>query len=230
MIKDLPIWVNLLFLLGVFYTIYFLYLSNGRSKKLLVSIVLWTSIQSILAYTGFYLVMDTTVPRFAFVLLPTILFIGYALLPAQIEWMHRHRDLNKSTFLHTVRIVVEIVLLYLFFYKMVPQLMTFEGRNFDILAGLTAPIIGYLFLKNKIGLNALLIWNFIGLCLVLFILINGLLSAELPIQQFGFDQPNRAITYFPFILLPAVVVPIVIYTHITDIIQIRRILLNQKQN
>lgn len=220
MIEHLPVWINIIFILAVLFTIFFLYVLNGRSKKLLATLILWSMIHSCLAYTGFYLPMDTGVPRFVFVLLPTILFIIYALRPSQIEWMHQHRDLNKSTFLHTVRIVVEIVLLYLFINKMVPELMTFEGRNFDILAGLTAPIIGYLFINQNIGLKVLLIWNVIGLCLVLFVLINGILSAELPIQQFGFDQPSKAITYFPFILLPAVVVPIVVYTHVTDIIHI----------
>jgi len=101
-----------------------------------------------------------------------------------------------------------------------PELMTFEGRNFDILAGITAPIIGLIYLKNIIGKRLLLVWNFLGLCLVLFIFINGVLSAELPFQQFGFDQPNRAITFFPFILLPSVIVPVVIWTHLTDMIQL----------
>lgn len=62
----------------------------------------------------------------------------------------------------------------------------------------------------------------IGLCLVSFILVNGVLSVETPFQQFAFGQPNRALAYFPFILLPAAIVPIVIFTHITDIIKIRR--------
>ncbi len=95
--------------------------------------------------------------------------------------------------------------------------MTFAGRNFDILAGITAPIFDFLFIKNIISKNVMIFWNIISLCLVLFILINGILSAELPFQQFAFDQPNRAIAFFPYILLPATVVPLVVYTHLTDI-------------
>jgi len=133
-----------------------------------------------------------------------------------------NRNNKISTFLHTIRIPIEIVLLYLFLGQQIPELMTFEGRNFDIIAGITAPIIGFLWLEDKIGSKALLAWNIIALGLVLFIFGNGILSSELPIQQFGFDQPNRAVTYFPFILLPGLVVPIVIYTHITDIIKLMR--------
>ncbi len=115
---------------------------------------------------------------------------------------------------------MEIVLLQLFIHKMIPELMTFEGRNFDIIMGITAPIINFLYIKKWLGKKGLLGWNMIGLCLILFILVNGLLSAELPFQQFGFEQPNKAVTYFPFVLLPATVVPIVVWTHLTDIIKL----------
>ncbi|GAA5221646.1 hypothetical protein GCM10025777_22760 [Membranihabitans marinus] len=103
---------------------------------------------------------------------------------------------------------------------MIPELMTFEGKNFDILAGITAPIIGFLWIKKFIGKKILIIWNVLALVLVLFIFVIGILSSELPIQIFGFEQPNKAVIYFPFILLPATIVPIVIYTHITDIIKL----------
>jgi hypothetical protein len=52
-------------------------------------------------------------------------------------------DLKSLTILHTIRIPVELVLFFLFTYKAVPELMTFEGRNFDILSGITAPVIFY---------------------------------------------------------------------------------------
>ena len=41
-----------------------------------------------------------------------------------------------------------------------------------------------------------------------------------PFQKFGFEQPNKAITYFPFILLPALIVPLVIWTHLSDILKL----------
>ncbi len=103
---------------------------------------------------------------------------------------------------------------------MIPELMTFEGRNYDVLMGVTAPIIGWLFVKNKLNKKFLLGWNITGLILVSFILFIGILSADLPFQQFGFEQPNRGINYFPFVLLPATIVPIVIWTHLSDIIKL----------
>ena len=104
---------------------------------------------------------------------------------------------------------------------MVPELMTFEGRNFDILAGITAPFMAYfVFEKKKLGRQTLLIWNFICLGLLANIVINALLSAPFPFQQFAFEQPNIAILNFPFSWLPTFVVPMVLFGHLVSIRQL----------
>lgn len=220
MIENLPNWINWTFLLSVIFTVGLFHFANGKPKKLTLIIITWSIFQSILAMTGFYKNTDLIPPRFLLVILPAFSFLLYGLSSRPLNWILRNRKTELSTFLHTVRIPIEIVLFYLFTYKMVPELMTFEGRNYDIIAGITAPIIGILWMKKTIGRPAMIVWNILALCLVLFILFNGILSSELPIQMFGFDQPNKAVNYFPFILLPATVVPIVIYTHITDLIKL----------
>ena len=99
--------------------------------------------------------------------------------------------------------------------------MTFEGRNFDIISGITAPIIYYFFfVKNSWRKSLLLAWNFICLALLLNIVITAVLSVPTAFQQFAFDQPNIAILYFPFNLLPAVVVPLVLLSHLAAIRQL----------
>lgn len=220
MITALPNWIEILFLGIWLVTIVLFYYSNGKPKKLTALLIIWSVINSILAYTGFYNDTVFIPPRFALVLVPSITLPVYGLLAKQRNWIYEQRNTKISTFLHAIRLPIEVVLLELFIHKMVPELMTFEGRNFDIIIGASTPIIGFLFLKNMISKKGLLIWNVIGLLFVTFILFNGLLSAELPFQQFGFEQPNKAVMYFPFVLLPAVIVPIVIWTHLSDIIKL----------
>ncbi len=222
MIENLPNWIDLTFIVTCILTIILFHFSNGKPKKLTILIIVWSIIQSILAYVGFYQITDSIPPRFGLVLIPATFLIIYGLLPKQQKWFLEARETNISTFLHTVRLPVEIVLFGLYTHEMIPKLMTFEGRNFDILMGISSPIIGLLLIKQIISKKALIAWNVGGLILVLFILFNGILSAELPFQQFGFDQPNRGINYFPFVLLPATIVPIVIWTHISDIIKLRK--------
>jgi len=222
MIENLPVWMEILFILTCIVTIGLFYYSNNKPRILILFIIIISLAQSILAYNDFYQITDSFPPRFLFIILPSLLTIIYGLLPKQIAWIINNRNTKISTFIHLVRLPVEIVLLYLFLNNMIPQLMTFEGMNYDIIIGITAPIIGFLYLKNKISKKILMYWNIIGLILVLFIMIIGVLSAELPFQQFGFEQPNRGLQYFPFILLPALIVPLVIYAHITDIIKLKK--------
>jgi hypothetical protein len=222
MIENLPNWINWLFLLTVILTVGVFHFANGKPTKLTFFILIWSLVHSILAYTGFYEKTDLIPPRFLLILIPVLLFIIFGLTKKRLNWITQKRRTDLSTFLHTIRIPVEIILFYLFMDKMLPELMTFKGRNFDILAGISAPLIGILWLKKIINRNALIIWNVFGLFLILFVFINGILSSELPIQIFGFEQPTKAINYFPFVLLPATIVPIVIYMHITDIIRLRK--------
>ena len=144
MIENLPNWIELLFLVTFVLTIGLFYNSNGKPKRLTFLIVLWSILQSILAYVGFYQNTDSIPPRFALVLIPATVLIIYGLLPKQQKWISEKRDTRISTFLHSVRLPVEIVLYGLFTYKMIPELMTFEGRNYDIIMGITAPVIGWL--------------------------------------------------------------------------------------
>jgi hypothetical protein len=58
--------------------------------------------------------------------------------------------------------------------------------------------------------------------LLINIVVNAALSAPSVVQQFAFEQPNIAILYFPFNLLPAVIVPLVLFSHLAAIRQLLR--------
>lgn len=220
MIEGVPYIINALFLCTATITIAFFYLANKNAKKAVLLLIIGSLLQLLIAFTGFYHNTEDFPPHFTLVLVPSTLTIVYGLLPKQKESIIQCRSINISTLSHSVRVPVEICLFYLFQYQMIPELMTFEGRNFDIIAGVTVPLMSWLYAKQKISNKVLLIWNWGGLGL--FILTNGILSAELPFQQFAFDQPNKALEYPPYVLLPALIVPVVVYTHITDIIKLRR--------
>ncbi|MCB0166404.1 MAG: hypothetical protein KDI79_19395 [Anaerolineae bacterium] len=187
---------------------------------LIAGVVVWLVVQGLLAYSGFYLKFDSVPPRLAvFGILPVLaIFIASPFLLAKIKPFTRSLSLEGLTYLHTIRFPVEIVLLWLFTYGAIPKLMTFEGRNFDILVGITAPLVAYVCFTRKIASPKLaLVWNFISLAFLLNIVINALLAAPTPLQQFAFDQPNIAVAYFPFIWLGVFVVPVVYLAHIVSI-------------
>jgi hypothetical protein len=150
--------------------------------------------------------------------MPTLGMMGVLFFTSRGRNFIDDLDPRALTLLHLVRIPVELVLLWLCIQKTVPPIMTFEGRNFDILSGISAPFIYYFgFVKNTLPEKFLMWWNLLCLGLLIHIVCLAFFSAPFPFQQFAFDQPNVAILYFPYIWLPGVVVPLVLFSHLVVI-------------
>jgi hypothetical protein len=219
--ENLPVYISIIFALTTFLTVWIFYKATNRSKTTLIVLISWLVLQTIISLTGFYTFTETFPPRFVLLVLPPNLFI-LGLFATRIG-RHFIESLNASilTIIHVIRIPIEIVLFCLFINKAVPQLMTFEGRNFDILSGITAPVIYYFgFIKKGISKNIILLWNFICLGLLLNIIVLAVFSAPFTFQKLGFEQPNIAVLYFPFVWLPCCVVPLILLSHLATIRQI----------
>lgn len=226
--NHLPVYISLLFILTTLITIFIFYQAAGKNKKVLGVLVLWLVFQTVLGIKGFFTVTDTMPPRFVVLILPPLIMTIIIFLTTRGRAFVESLNFKALTILHAVRIPVEIVLFWLFLQKAMPQLMTIEGRNFDILSGLSAPIVYYFaFVKNKLGNKTLLAWNFICLAILLFTVTNAILSVPTPYQQLAFDQPSVAVLYFPFIWLPGIVVPLVYFSHL---VCIRKLLSGAKDN
>lgn len=224
MIEGLPQSINSLFLITVILTIFLFWLANKSSKKITLLLIGWSLIQCIVASSGFYHDTESFPPHFLVAIIPPFLLVWLGVYRKQKLPIDNSNCFLFSTLTHSIRLPVELTLFYLFQYGMVPELMTFEGRNFDILAGITAPFISWFYTKRKISNRILLYWNIISLLLVLFVLVNGILSARLPIQILALDNPTIGLEYAPFVLLPSLIVPVVVYTHIIDIIKLLHII------
>ena len=216
--NNLPTHISLTFIAITLITTFLFYLATNKNKKTLFVVLALAAAQGVLAYQGFFLATESIPPRLIFLLIPSVALILYAFNSEKGKAFMDQINSETYTYLHTVRIVVEIVILWLFLEQLMPESMTFEGRNFDVLSGLTAPFIAYFgFRKKTLGRKTLLAWNIICLLLVLQVVITGALSAPSVLQQIEFSQPNIAIFIFPFVWLPGIVVPIVIFGHLIAI-------------
>ncbi|NVO33146.1 hypothetical protein [Hymenobacter lapidiphilus] len=217
-----PVLLALAFILTTALTLGVLLRAAPRHRlRLLAGLGLWLLAQAAVALSGFYTVTDTLPPRFALVVGPPLLGLLALLATVRGRRFLSALRLNWLTLLHVVRIPVELVLWGLYHYQAVPRLMTFEGRNWDILMGLTAPLVYYVaFRRRWLGRGGLVVWNVVGLVLLGNIVRLGLLSASGPFQQFSFEQPNVALQLFPYVWLPAFVVPVVLLAHMAVLWQL----------
>lgn len=232
MIDNLPIYILLTFGLTTIATLLlFIWtirnsnseLTRKKATPIFIGLTIWLTIQMVLTLKNSYNSDTNTFPPKIILtgILPTILTIILLFITSKGRQFIDSLPLKNLTHLNIVRIPVEITLFWLFLNKAIPELMTFEGRNFDILAGISAPIIAYFGLtKTKLSRKTILMWNFICLGLLVNIAVNAVFSAPSPIQKFAFDQPNIAILNFPFSWLPTFIVPIVLFGHLISIRQL----------
>jgi len=195
-------------------------ISSGSAFGIMATIVIWLIIQALLSYSGIYTDYPEALPPniILFGVLPALTTIIIIFSTRKGKQFLDRLSMQMLCYVHIVRIPVELVLYGLFINGAVPELMTFEGRNLDILAGITAPAVGFFGIgQSKMGKTSLLAWNFICLALLLNIVFNAILSAPSPFQQFAFDQPNVAILNFPYSWLPVFIVPLVLFAHLAAI-------------
>ncbi|HEY4151628.1 MAG TPA: hypothetical protein VGM41_21965 [Chitinophagaceae bacterium] len=218
--QTLPLYVPAFFGLTAIAVIGLFYKAANRSKTFLVIVSLWVVFQSVLGVNGFYKI-DTTPPRFLLLASPPVLFLLIGLIIPRGRRFIDSLDLKTLTVLNTLRIPVEIVLYWLFLNNAVPGAMTFEGRNFDILSGISAlPVLYFGFRKGRLNKPLLLVWNLVCLGLLLNVVTIAVLSAAAKWGQSAFDQPKFALVYFPFLLLPGCLVPLVLTSNVAAIRQL----------
>ena len=179
------------FIIITLLSLLFFYLGTGSDKRVLLISLLWISLIAGLALLGFFENISTTPPRFLVVLVGDFVFVilGFKSL--------KKVKINTKLLLlvHTLRLPVEIGLYQLILQKQIPKVMTFEGLNFDIVMGISAILLcGYLhFSQKNIHKIFYLVWNVAGVIFLTTIVVIAIISAPLPIQLLGFEQPNVAV-------------------------------------
>lgn len=219
--QDLPIYMPVFFVSITLGAVAWFY-QITKAKKWLLIVSLWALLQAVLALLGVYQNTKVLPPRIVILgVLPAILAVIATFSTVKGRAFIDNLDLKALTYFHSIRILVEICLSLLFYHGVISVYTTFEGTNFDILSGLTAPIVAYwCFRQNYLPKNRLIAWNLIALLLLFNVVITAVLAFPSPFQQLAFDQPNIAPLYFPFIWLPTLVVPLVLFCHLVALRQL----------
>lgn len=229
MTDEVPYYVYVVFLLTTLATFGFLYYGFKRAEgektnsALTISIflVVWLFFIGILALNGWFADYESIPPKLGLVIIPPNLFVILLMFNKRSRPFLLRIPIASLTYLHMVRVPVEIVLWWLALVKWLPMLLTFEGINYDILSGVSAPFVAIFMvgLRSKAKLGAIL-WNIVALLLLINIVSHAVLATPLPFQMFAFDQPNIAVFFFPFVWLPGFIVPAVLFAHLTSLLQL----------
>ena len=103
------------------------------------------------------------------------------------------------------RLPLEMAMHEMYERGVMPVQMSYSGRNFDIVTGVSAFFVAWLVARGIGGRWLVIAWNLLGLALLVNIVTIAILSTPL-FRYFGEDRVNVFVTYPPFVWLPAVMV------------------------
>jgi hypothetical protein len=124
--------------------------------------------------------------------------------------------------LQAFRIPVELLLHRLYLEGAVPIQMTYLGRNFDVISGITGLVLGLWLLRRRpTPRGVVLAWNLLCLALLVNIVAVAVLSTPVPFRRFTEGPPNLLPSTFPYIWLPSFLVQVALGSHLLVFRQLR---------
>lgn len=230
--QDIPPYINLVFAtttLATFgFAVYVVRIALHKNKTVStiywMGLLIWLTLTGWLASNQFFDDMEFSPPRiFIFVAIYTITGLS-PFLTKKGRAFFTEMPITSLTYLHIIRIPVEIVLWWLFLEGKVPEKMTFEGVNYDIISGITAPFIAIFAVGPKIKYRLVaIIWNMLALVVLINIVMHAILSTPFFYDPAVYSTPNIAVLYPPFVWLPCFVAPTVFLAHIISLYKLLNI-------
>jgi hypothetical protein len=112
------------------------------------------------------------------------------------------------------RVLVELLLHRAYSEGLMPVQMSYTGRNFDIVTGITALALGTWLAIGGSSRLLVAVWNVLGVALLANILVVALLSSPTPFRVFMNEPSNVWITRAPWVWLPTVMVFAAVFGHV----------------
>jgi hypothetical protein len=174
----------------------------------------WMAVTWAVADSGALRRWDSVPPPFA-LLAASVFLISLRLAFSTVgRRLALHVPLWALVGVHVFRYPLELAMHGMYERGVMPVQMSYSGLNFDIVTGITAPLIAGLVLSGRAGQRLVLAWNILGSILVLNVVIVAILSTP-PVAYFGGgDRLNVWVTYPPFVWLPAILVVAALAGHL----------------
>jgi len=154
------------------------------------------------------------------ILIPLIVVLIFT-LSKTVKEVLVHIPQESLIKLQSFRFYVEVLLWALYASALLPIQLTFEGQNFDIITGVTAVLLttklGSFMLLDKLPRVVIILWNIMGLGLLVNIVTIAILSMPTQLRYFMNEPANTIVAEFPISLLPAFLVPLAYMLHILSI-------------
>lgn len=193
---------------------------RGFTWKLGLGMGSWLALTGIVAASGFFSDFSGRPPRLMFGVGGAFVLFTIVSRSAAASRVIAGMPLTWPIALQSMRIVVELGLWGLYDQGRLPKHLTFEGRNFDVVVGLTAPVIAVALARRWIGTRVVVAWNILSICVLANIVVMAVTSIPGPLHLSWPGPANTIVAEFPYIWLPTFLVPIALFGHIVSLRQL----------
>ena len=180
----------------------------------------WMALTWGAAASGVLRAWDRTPPPFAF-LVVAVFTLAAAISAGRMGARLARLPLWALVGAQGFRLPLELAMHAMYERGIMPELMSYSGRNFDIVTGITALMVGTLVATGVAGRRLVVFWNVLGTVLLVNVLVVAILATP-SIRYFGEDQLNVWVTYPPFVWLPGVMVLAALAGHVVIYRAVRR--------
>ncbi|MDP3742486.1 MAG: hypothetical protein Q8R15_04170, partial [Candidatus Micrarchaeota archaeon] len=170
---------------------------------------------------GFFQQFTTQIPNIALLFVP--LAVGLTLL-RNSQTFQKIVDALWMPGLIAVQFfrLLGVYFLILYGQGLMPAEFAFPSGYGDILIGLTAPIVGYLyFCKKSYSKQLAFLWNYVGILDLFLAIVLGFFTSPSSYQLLAHELPNALLFAFPLALVPTFAVPLSILLHFFSLRKLR---------
>ena len=197
------------------------YLPHHYKMPSLAGLAAWIAYGGVIGYTGVMANASTLPPGMFYMLVPIIMLVMFMARSRIGETVALSFPLWLLMGMESFRLVVEVFLHQLWLDGQLPKMLTYQGVNFDILIGISAPIVAWLLISRRISNRTALVWNVIGIAMLANVAVRAVLTSPGPLHFISTEVPNVAIGTFPFTYIPGLMVPLALMLHVLSIRALR---------
>jgi hypothetical protein len=184
-----------------------------RAVRVGAAVLAWLAITAFVASTGVLRRFDLTPPPFLAMVLAIAIIgvavpfsrLGTLLIAGLPIWFL----VGSQVF----RFPLELLLHRAYVEGIMPVQMSYSGRNYDIVSGITAGVLGLWLICRPLPRWVVTCWNILGFALLVNIVTVAIVSTPV-FAWFGADRLNTFVTYPPFVWLPAILVTAALMGHV----------------
>lgn len=229
MIADIPFYLTVSMTIAsvlFFGSLWFAIHSANKNWRVSIGtaiwLLVWYGIVFILGRKDFFGSTILFIPYIAFAFITLYFFIKRLYFSPILQKIFESVPLHWLMGIQVFR-VMGYGFLSFYFLGLLPGAFAIPTGVGDMFVGTTAPIVAYLYFKQKTYARKLaLIWNYIGIGDLALSIILGIATYPRPFQLLSTTIPNTLIALFPLVMIPLFAVPVSFLIHLFSLRALRR--------